>query len=142
MELFWGALAVIAYFSWLYSENANREIERAKMAKLDNLNAALGSIDTATTELANQLTSLVERVTADDISDAELAAAVERASGLATRISDASTALAGIEPVDVPVPPVEDPTEEPPVDPGNGGVITDPIVEPPVEGTDPTQPTP
>jgi hypothetical protein len=83
------------------------------MARLDTLNAALDNIDTATTELASQLTQLVERVSADDISPEDLQAAVERASALATRISDASTSVAGIEPTPVVVP---DPVEEIPVD--------------------------
>lgn len=103
------------------------------MAKLDTLNAALDNIDTATTELANQLTQLVERVTADDISPEEIQAAVEKASALATRISDASTSVAGIEPTPVVVP---DPVEEIPVeeDPEPDPVPGDGEVVPPVVG--------
>jgi hypothetical protein len=83
------------------------------MAKLDTLNAALDNIDAATTELAAQLAELVVRVTADDVTPEELQAAVEKASALAARISDASTSVAGIEPTPVVVP---DPVEEIPAD--------------------------
>lgn len=149
MDIFWGLFAVIVYFSALYGGKALgkklNEIGKGIMAKLDTLNTALAAIDSATTQLAANLEDLRVRVTNDDISDAELQAAVDNASALAARISDASAAVAGIEPTDVAVPPVEDPNDG--GVPDDGGVITDPVVtdpvtEPPVEGTDPTQPTP
>lgn len=103
------------------------------MAKLDGLNAALDSIDTATTGLADALVALLERVTADDISPAELEAAVAKASAMATRISDASAGVAAIEPSPVVLPdPIEDPVVEPPVVeppvvvPGDGTPIDEP----------------
>lgn len=112
------------------------------MGKLDTLNAALESIDAATTELADQLAALAERVTADDISPAELQAAVDKAAALANKVSDASTSVAGIEAADVPLPdPVEDPNEEVPGDttPDDGetpddGTVVDPGV--PAPGND------
>lgn len=92
------------------------------MGKLDTLNAALDNIDVATTELAAQLTELVARVTADDITPEEIQAAVEKASALATKVSDASTAVAGIEPTPIVVP---DPVEEIPVEEVPGPVVGD-----------------
>lgn len=101
------------------------------MARLDTLNAALDNIDTATTELATQLTELAARVAADDISPEDLQAAVDKASALATRVSDASASVAGIEPTPVAIP---DPVEEIPTDgevpepvPGDGEPAPEPV---------------
>lgn len=109
MEALIGVLVGALLLKMLLDHNQGEKY----MAKLDTLNAALDNIDAATTELASQLTQLVERVTADDISPEEIQAAVEKASALATRISDASTSVAGIEPTPVVVP---DPVEEIPAD--------------------------
>lgn len=126
------------------------------MARLDTLNAALASIDTATTELADQLAALAERVTADDIDPAELQAAVDKAAALANRISDASTSVAGIEAADTPLPdPIPDPVVDVPSDEDpdgpalpddgtgtvdDGGTVVDPGI--PADGGDafPTEP--
>lgn len=101
-------------------------------AALDNLDTATSSLDAATTAHAQALADLAVRVRNDDISPAEIAAAVERASASANAISTAagnisgfSTSVAGIEPTPVEVPPVE---EIPPIE-------EVPPVEPPVEGT-------
>lgn len=97
------------------------------MARLDTVNTALDNIDAATTVLAAQVAEILERVKADDISNEELTALAERASSLATSISEASTTLATVEPIAVPVPPMEEiPVEEPPVE-------EPPVEEPPVE---------
>lgn len=97
------------------------------MAKLDALNAALDSIDTATTTLADQLAELLIRVTADDITPAEVEAAVAKASALATKVSDAAAGVAAIEPTAVVLPdPVEDPTVPPVEVPGDGTPIDQP----------------
>lgn len=108
------------------------------MGRLDTLNGALDSIDTATTTLAEQLTALADRVARDDISDADLQAAVDKAAALATKISDASTAVAGIEPTPVEVPnPPEDPNEEEPVEEPVEPPVDVPGDAEPVDGSTP-----
>lgn len=86
------------------------------------LDAALAAIDVATTDqdekttaLVDAITSLQDRVKADDLEPGELdslladiAASASAISSNATRISDASATVAGIEPSDVEVDPIEE----------------------------------
>lgn len=162
MEIFWGVISVLGLLvliqvvqhlkgfalAFKLMVDIHADIGEMIMGKLDTLNAALQSIDDATTELADQLAALAERVTADDISPAELQAAVDKAAGLADRISDAATSVAGVEAADTPLPdPIPDPVEEVPSDetPDDGGVPDDgTVVDPgvPADGGDtfPTEP--
>lgn len=93
-------------------------------AALDTLDGSTNALDLATTELANEIAALAERVKNDDIPAEELAAVLERLSGNAAAVSSSAatvsanaTTAAGIEaaaPDPEPEPePEPEPTPEP-----------------------------